>query len=195
VSVGDDTWFRPLGGTGLRVSAVTLGASPLGFASGADGYRDAVELIRSALASPITVIDTSNGYGDSERRIGDVLREIGGLPADRLVITKVDPKGSDYSGARVRESIRESKLRLGITASSPTSLRKTLPMALGSTSPTCATDALPVSAPSPTSPTPSASPPVPPDPDASMCPPKPVSTSPPSWSTRVGPGAPAGPSP
>jgi len=31
-----------------------------------------------------------------------------------VVATKVDPRGSDYSGQRVRESIRESKTRLGL---------------------------------------------------------------------------------
>ena len=36
------------------------------------------------------------------------------MPADFLIATKVDARGGDYSGERVRESVRESKARLGL---------------------------------------------------------------------------------
>jgi D-threo-aldose 1-dehydrogenase len=77
---------------------------------------DAIDLVEAVLASPIRVIDTSNGYsdGESERRIGAGIERAGGLPDDFLVVTKVDARAGDYSGARVRESVRESKERLGL---------------------------------------------------------------------------------
>lgn len=111
---------RPLGNTGLFVSPLTLGGGPLGSMPENFGYevaeRDAVELVRGVLDSDIRVIDTANGYsaGQSELRIGRGIAEHGGLPDDFVVMTKVDALGSDYSGARVRESLRESSERLGI---------------------------------------------------------------------------------
>ena len=47
--------------------------------------------------------------------LGAALRAYGTLPADTLVITKVDPLGADYSGERVRRSLEESAERLGIS--------------------------------------------------------------------------------
>ena len=113
-------WLRPLGPTGLVVSAVTAGGAPLGGMPEAFGYDvsepDAVELVEAILSSPIRAIDTSNGYSDgrSEERIGRGIARAGRLPADFLVATKVDARRGDYSGERVRESVRESKERLGL---------------------------------------------------------------------------------
>jgi len=123
VSGHDDTalpqnWLRPLGTTGIAVSAVGLGGSPLGGAP--DGTRpeeaSAVELVRTVLSSPIRFIDTSNGYsgGASERRIGLAIAAAGGLPHGAVVETKVDPAGRDFSGDRVRRSVEESMERLGL---------------------------------------------------------------------------------
>ena len=112
--------LRPLGATGIEVSPVTLGGGPLGSMPENFGYdvaeRDAIELVRAVLDSDIRTIDTSNGYsgGRSEERIGKAIAERGGLPDDVVVLTKVDPAGSDYSGERVRRSIGESSERLGI---------------------------------------------------------------------------------
>jgi D-threo-aldose 1-dehydrogenase len=77
---------------------------------------EAIAVVRDVLDSPLRWIDTSNGYGDgeSELRIGAALAEHGGLPDDFLVATKVDAAGKDYSGARVRTSVAESKQRLGL---------------------------------------------------------------------------------
>ena len=114
--------YRPrlLGSTGLRVTALCVGGGPLGSMPEAFGYAvpedDAIDLVTAVLASPIRVIDTANGYseGESERRIGAGIARAGGLPDDFLVVTKVDARDGDYSGARVRESVRESKERLGL---------------------------------------------------------------------------------
>jgi len=119
-SPADPTWLRPLGTTGLTVSALTLGGGPLGSMPGLFGRDvpadEAVELVLRTFDSPVRTIDTSNGYsdGESERRIGTAIARAGGLPDDMVVITKVDPRDGDYSAERVRQSVRESKERLGL---------------------------------------------------------------------------------
>lgn len=113
-------WFRDLGRTGLRVSAICLGGAPLGSMPEAFGHAvseaDGIAVAAAALDSPVRWIDTANGYsdGESERRIGAAVRARGGWPDDFWVATKVDASGSDYSGARVRASVAESKARLGL---------------------------------------------------------------------------------
>ncbi len=110
--------LRLLGSTGLHVSPVALGGAPLGSMPENFGYdvteSEAITLVRAVLDSDIRTIDTSNGYsaGRSEQRIGAAIAEHGGLPADVVVITKVDPVGADYSGDRVRRSLDESRERL-----------------------------------------------------------------------------------
>ncbi|MFK4085601.1 aldo/keto reductase [Kribbella sp. NPDC020789] len=112
--------LRPLGTTGLTVSPICAGGSGLGSMPAVFGYdvptEQAIEVVLRIFDSPITWIDTSNGYsdGESERRIGAAIREYGGLPDGFLVATKVDALGTDYSGARVRASVAESKERLGL---------------------------------------------------------------------------------
>ena len=104
-------WIRPVGSTGLTITAVTVGGSPLGVVEPAE---EGIATVRAALSSPVRALDTSNGYPDSERRVGVALAQAGGLPGDFLLVTKVDPRGSDYSGDRVRASIAESRDRLGV---------------------------------------------------------------------------------
>lgn len=119
-SPSTDDWLRPLGSTGLTVSAVCAGGALLAGMPEVFGYdvtrAEAVTVVRSVFDSPLRWIDTSNGYGDgeSELRIGQALADHGGLPEDFLVATKVDADGKDYSGARVRASVAESKQRLGL---------------------------------------------------------------------------------
>ncbi|MCU1527282.1 MAG: aldo/keto reductase [Frondihabitans sp.] len=76
----------------------------------------AIDTVRHALDSSIRFMDTSNGYADSETRIGCALRLHGGLPKDYVLATKVDPAlgSTDFSGRRVRESFEESLGRLGV---------------------------------------------------------------------------------
>ncbi|MFC4242146.1 aldo/keto reductase [Gryllotalpicola reticulitermitis] len=115
-----ENWLRPLGRTGLTVSALCLGGAPLGSMPRIFGYdvpeAAAVALVKEVFESPIRFIDTSNGYSDgaSERRIGLAIAEAGGLPDGVLVETKVDARDGDYSGDRVRRSIEESMSRLGL---------------------------------------------------------------------------------
>lgn len=114
---------RPLGGTGLAVTPIGVGTSPLASMANLYGYEvseeRAVATVRAVFDSPINLLDTSNGYGEdgsAERRIGIAIREAGGLPAGVVLTTKVDPdpRTQDFSGARVRASFEESMERLGL---------------------------------------------------------------------------------
>ena len=113
---------NPLGSTGLSVSALCHGTSPLGNFPSQYGYEvseaAAVATVLHVLDSEITFLDTSNNYGDgeSERRIGKALAAHGGVPDGFVLATKVDPAPGtiDFSGARVRASVRESLERLGL---------------------------------------------------------------------------------
>lgn len=114
---------RPLGRTGLEVTGLCIGTSPLASMPNLYGYavpeEQAVATVEAVLDSPIRFLDTSNGYGEdgtAERRIGTALRRRGGLPEGFVLATKVDPDPStgDFSGARVRASLGESLERLGL---------------------------------------------------------------------------------
>jgi D-threo-aldose 1-dehydrogenase len=112
-----------LGTTGLAVSRICIGTSPLASMENLYGYEvseaRAVQTVEAAFASSINFIDTSNGYGAdgaAERRIGVAIRQRGGLPAGTVLATKVDPDPvtADFSGVRVRISLEESMERLGL---------------------------------------------------------------------------------
>lgn len=113
---------RPFGRTGLRVPPISLGCAPLGnmpetFAYGVT-EEDAKDAVRAMLASPLPYIDTAALYGDgeSERRVGLVLRELGGLPPDAILQTKQgrDPITNDYSGETVKRRFERSLDLLGL---------------------------------------------------------------------------------
>jgi D-threo-aldose 1-dehydrogenase len=115
-------WLRQIGRTRLFTSAIIAGASPLGSMPDLYGYdvsdSAAVDFVLALLRSPIRAIDTSNNYGGgtSERRIGQAIALAGGVPDGFSIITKVDAARGDFSGARVRESFRESMQRLGVAS-------------------------------------------------------------------------------
>ena len=114
---------RPLGNTGLQVTAICVGTSAVGSFPAQYGYEvsavQALATLQATFDGPFNFIDTSNEYGnggDSERRIGKAIAERGGLPKNFVLATKVDPRvgSTDFSGARVRKSVEESLERLGL---------------------------------------------------------------------------------
>ena len=117
---GDGLGLRMLGSTGLEVTPVCVGTSPLG--NTPISYRHEIPLdqalatLRRAFESPVNFMDTGNDYGDAERRIGLVLGELGGVPDGFVLQTKVDRDmdSGDFSGDRVRRSVEESLERLGL---------------------------------------------------------------------------------
>jgi D-threo-aldose 1-dehydrogenase len=78
----------------------------------------ALATVRAALAGPITFLDTAASYGDgeSERRIGLVLREQHGLPPNYVLSTKADRdlRTGDFSGEQCKRSIERSLKLLGL---------------------------------------------------------------------------------
>jgi D-threo-aldose 1-dehydrogenase len=113
---------RPLGQTGLEVSPVCIGTSPLASMPEHYGYevgqQRAEATISAALRGPFNFIDTSNNYGAgaAERYVGNMLAAAGGLPLGFVLATKVDadPHTGDFSGERVKRSVEESLERLGL---------------------------------------------------------------------------------
>lgn len=112
----------PFGSTGLEVPPLCLGTAPLGDMPEAFAYApaldEALDTIRAAFQSPITFIDTAASYGDgeSERRIGMVIRELGGVPDGYVVATKADRDltTQDFSGPQMRRSVERSLRLLGV---------------------------------------------------------------------------------
>jgi D-threo-aldose 1-dehydrogenase len=78
----------------------------------------ALATVRAFLAGPINFLDTAASYGDgeSERRIGIVLREIGGLPPGFVLATKADRdlQTGTFTGPQMRRSVERSLRLLGL---------------------------------------------------------------------------------
>ena len=122
VTVPDPTALRPFGPTGRHVTPLCLGCAPLGdmvdtFAYSVPEDR-ALATVRAFFQSPINFLDTAAAYGDgeSERRIGLVVRELGGVPAGYVLGTKADRslQTGEFSGAQARRSVQNSLDRLGL---------------------------------------------------------------------------------
>jgi D-threo-aldose 1-dehydrogenase len=113
---------RPLGVSGLVVTRLCIGTAGLGDMPETYDYGvpedRALDTLRAAFASPISFIDTAASYGDgeSERRIGIVLRELGGLPRGFVLATKADRDlhTGDFSGEQFERSVERSLRLLGL---------------------------------------------------------------------------------
>ena len=70
------------------------------------------ETVRAVFDSPVNFLDTSRnyGFGRSEERIGEVIRERGGLPEGFVISSKLDRdmETNRFDGARARRSLEES---------------------------------------------------------------------------------------
>jgi D-threo-aldose 1-dehydrogenase len=82
------------------------------------GEEQALATIRAALDSPLAFLDTAASYGDgeSERRIGLVLRERGGLTLGVVLATKADRdlQTGVFTGDQMRRSVERSLRLLGV---------------------------------------------------------------------------------
>ena len=116
-----------LGKTALRVTPVCVGCGPLTSMPENFGYEVAPEralaTLRRAFGGPFNFLDTSNNYGggESERRVGMVLAELGGLPEGFVLASKVDrdPFTSVFDGERAQALPSRRRCRaLASTASS-----------------------------------------------------------------------------
>lgn len=107
--------YRPLGTTGLQVSALGLGAASLGGIYGPIDERLAHRTVHRAFELGVTLFDASPYYGITrgETVLGQALRS---LPRDRYVLStkagRYDTDRFDFSPARLRASLDESLQRL-----------------------------------------------------------------------------------
>lgn len=112
--------YREIGRTGMKVSALSFGASSLGSVFRDTKESEAIAAVHAAVEMGMNFIDVSPYYGHykAETVLGKALREI---PRDRYYLsTKVGRYGKDgvntwdYSGRRATESVYESMERLGV---------------------------------------------------------------------------------
>lgn len=121
------SWFRELGSTGIRISALGLGTVKLGRDQGVkypNGFtipddRQATALLAQARDLGINLIDTAPAYGNSEERLGQLLT---GQQRDWVICSKVGEDFSDgqshfdFSPEHTQFSIERSLSRLGVDA-------------------------------------------------------------------------------
>ena len=106
--------YRKLGKTGLSLSQIGFGASPLGDVFGATNPADGITAVRSAIDAGVNFFDVSPYYGNTlaEERLGKALS---GVRNRVILATKCGRYGRDtfdFSAARIRRSIDESLTRL-----------------------------------------------------------------------------------
>ena len=102
--------LRPLGKTGLSVSAVGLGAGRIGGPETSEADVD--RLVGGALDAGVTLIDTARSYGLSEERLG---RALAGRRERVVLSTKVGygvPGVPDWTGRSVTDGVDAALLRL-----------------------------------------------------------------------------------
>ncbi|WOH04853.1 hypothetical protein DCAR_0624265 [Daucus carota subsp. sativus] len=108
--------LRELGNTGLKLSSVGFGASPLGSVFGPVSDEVAIATVAQAFRRGINFFDTSPYYGGtlSEKVLGKALKASGIPRNEYIVSTKCGryKEGFDFSADRVTRSIDESLARL-----------------------------------------------------------------------------------
>jgi len=117
--------YRTLGRTGLEVSEIGYGAWGIGASNWVGAQEDdSLQALHRAIDLGINFIDTARGYGDSERLVGQVVRDRAG--EEILVATKVPPKNGTFPapagldpaetfpGSHIRTSLEESLRASGL---------------------------------------------------------------------------------
>jgi aryl-alcohol dehydrogenase-like predicted oxidoreductase len=106
---------RPLGNTGLSVSALGLGCARIGALFQGGSRRQTLDLVRRCLDAGITFYDTADMYvqGESERLLGEAFR---GKRDQVVIASKVGYRfgGRGGFGSRVKPVLRPLVARLGL---------------------------------------------------------------------------------
>src|SRR5215212_2606696 len=106
--------FRLLGSTGLEVSVLGFGASPLGDVFGRINADEGIRAVHCAIDLGVNFFDVSPYYGLTlaETRLGQALRG----KRDRVILAtkcgRYDEDEFDFSARRVAASVDESLRRL-----------------------------------------------------------------------------------
>ena len=111
-----------IGRTRLSVSRLCFGLAPIADMPDTYGYGVSVEqardTVRAVFDSEINFIDTSRnyGFGRSEARIGEVIRERGGIPKGFVISSKLDRDMDTkiFNAAQARRSLEESLKALNV---------------------------------------------------------------------------------
>ena len=113
---------KPVGKSRLMVPPLCFGTTSLGDMPNTYGYSvdedQAKATVNAIFDGPAKFLDSSRNYGAgrSEARIGEVIRERGGLPKGVVVSTKLDRdmETGGFDAARVRKSLEESLKALNL---------------------------------------------------------------------------------
>lgn len=95
--------YRTLGKTGVRVSAIGLGGYHIGEPK---DPKEGIRLIRTALDRGMNFLDNCWDYhdGESERRMGDALRD--GYRQKAFLMTKFDSRTKEGTARQIDESLK-----------------------------------------------------------------------------------------
>jgi L-galactose dehydrogenase len=106
--------YHRLGRTGLNVSEIGFGASPLGNVFGDVDAAECTRAVHCAVDNGINVFDVAPYYGATlaERRLGAALEGRRGKVVLATKCGRYGPDDFDFSAARVRSSLEESLRRL-----------------------------------------------------------------------------------
>jgi aryl-alcohol dehydrogenase-like predicted oxidoreductase len=114
--VKDHITQRPLGTSGLQVSAVSMGTVELGLDYGIQvpgqgrrpTERDAIRLLQESADSGINLFDTAPSYGEAENIVGRAL----GHRQDTIISTKIhqpcEEEGQFLHGSRLQNRVEQS---------------------------------------------------------------------------------------
>jgi uncharacterized protein len=101
--------YRPLGTTGVEVSAIGMGGSHLGLATVDEDM--AIRLIHEGLDRGINFLDNAWDYneGRSEERVGKALAQ-GGYRQKAFVMTKIDGRTKEAAANQIDDSLKRLKV-------------------------------------------------------------------------------------
>lgn len=110
--------FSPLGATGLHLSTLGFGGSPLGNVFGTVNEDEAIASVHEAARLGINYFDTSPYYGSTlaEQVLGKALKTLP-LPREKYIVSSKCGRyaeGFDFSAERVIRSVDESLERLNL---------------------------------------------------------------------------------
>lgn len=94
---------RKLGKTGLEVTILGLGCAQIGAMR---NYNQAIKVIETAIDLGINYIDTASTYGDSEQKIGEVMKS---RRKEVILATKTLQRDKDLSWREINTSLERLK--------------------------------------------------------------------------------------